>query len=239
MSPMDSLRFYVILSIVACVMAMVAAVNGYQEDADVDRTDRAIVGMALLLVSVLGISMALRPNWRCLLTEPERAGDDEGDGAGNGLPGPRRRGHHPECEPFSGHTLSWGGRVRCAGCTGLTVGALVTIAMTIGYVLLPTPDPALLGPGLVLCGLALVAVDLYAAAMGASDPMANMALNGLMVMGFGFVSIGMLEATGDWSWGLVGVVFSVLWMDTRIQLSRWNHVATCMVCPEACTAYHP
>ncbi|MCK4969662.1 MAG: hypothetical protein KAS77_04025, partial [Thermoplasmata archaeon] len=66
MSPMDSLRFYVILSIVAGVMAMVVAVNGYQEDADVDRTDRAIVGMALLLVSVLGISMALRPNWRRL-----------------------------------------------------------------------------------------------------------------------------------------------------------------------------
>lgn len=235
---MDNLRFYIILSIVAGVMASVVSINGYQEDGDVDRTDRAVVGMALLMVSVLGISMALRPNWRRLITEPDRTGDGEGDGDDTRLPGPRRRGHHPECEPFSGHTLSWGGRVRCAGCTGLTLGALVTIVMVIGYVLLPIPDPALLGPGLVLCGLALVAVDLYAAAMGASDPMANMALNGLMVMGFAFVSIGLLESTGEWTWGLIGVVFSVLWMDTRIQLSRWNHSATCTVCPEACKAYH-
>ncbi len=90
---------------------------------------------------------------------------------------------------------------------------------------------------MVVAGLSLVALVLGTALVGKVHPWASLLLNALLVVGFALVSIGLLEATGELAWALVGVVLSVLWMDTRIQLSRWNHAAVCALCPEGCVAY--
>jgi hypothetical protein len=37
--------------------------------------------------------------------------------------------------------------------------------------------------------------------------------------------------------GLVGIIICFLWLDTRIQLSRWNHLKTCRRCPKACKSF--
>jgi len=228
---------YLLLSILGGMLVLVVALAGHQDEVNLTSNERRIVVTPLNVACALGISMALRPNWRRRWFGEEGAVDEGAADADGPPPGPRRRGHHPECETFASHTVTWRGRVRCAGCTGLAIGAFAVIVLGIAYVRSPTSITWAPGTSLVLAGVSLVAVDLFAAWAGGIDPRANMALNGLMVMGFAFVSIGMLEATGDWLWGLVGVVFSVLWMDTRIQLSRWNHAATCTVCPEACAAY--
>ena len=127
----------------------------------------------------------------------------------------------------------------CAGCTGLALGSVLLMAIVLAYILIDPDGSSPMGLLMVVGGLSLVALDLFAAATGLANPLANGALNALMVLGFAMVAIGLLEATGSAFWGLMGVVLSVLWMDTRIQISRWNHVATCLVCPEGCVAYHP
>ncbi len=232
------IRMYILLSILGGVLVLVVALFGYQDDVDLTSNERRIVVTPLNVACAIGISMALRPNWRRRWFGDEGAVDGGTADADKPPPGPRRRGHHPECDTYASHTVTWRGGVRCAGCTGLAVGAFVAIVLGIVYVRLPTSITWAAGPALVLAGMSLVALGLFAAWAGGIDPRANMTLNALMVLGFAFVSIGLLEATGDWLWGLVGVVFSVLWMDTRIQLSRWNHAASCTVCPEACKAYH-
>jgi hypothetical protein len=93
------------------------------------------------------------------------------------------------------------------------------------------------GLAMVLAGLSLVALDLGVALAGAVDPRAGLGLNALMVLGFVMVSVGLLETTGELTWGLMGLVLSVLRMDNSIQLSRWNHAAVCTVCPDRCVAY--
>jgi hypothetical protein len=161
----------------------------------------------------------------------------EASGEGHRLPGPPRKGHHPECERFASHTISIRGRVQCAGCTGLTIGAFAVILLISVYVGFPSSLEEWDGTAMVLVGLTLVALDLGAALLGGVGPRAGLGLNALMVVGFALVSIGLLEGTGQMPWGLVGVVLAVLWMDTRIQISQWNHAALCAVCPEACVAY--
>ena len=48
-------------------------------------------------------------------------------------------GHHPDCPEFSGHVLRVYGRVLCVGCTGLALGAVLSIlggAATLSCVML-------------------------------------------------------------------------------------------------------
>lgn len=236
MSEVDQVRTQLGLSVIAGLLVLVITVLGYQEVVSVTDADRALLAICLSISYILGISMALQPNWRSrfIRAREARAGSRDDDGP---LPGPPRKGHHPDCTGFAGHTVSWGGRIRCAGCTGLVMGAVAAILLTTAYVLEPPSVLWTYGPGLVIAGIALVALDLFAANAGGLDPRAGLGLNALMIVGFAMVCVGLLESTGEVTWGLVGVVLSALWMDTRIQLSRWNHATMCALCPEGCVAY--
>jgi hypothetical protein len=237
MTGVDRIRTQIVLSVIAGLMVLaIVMLTDRAEDVKVTYTDRAMLSVALGAAYIIGISMALRPNWRSRY----RRGPLSGTGAsvdGKPLPGPPRRGHHPDCDAFMDHTITWSGRTRCAGCTGLTVGASAAILLTAMYAF----DPVLVlwtsGPGLVMAGVALVALDLFASVTGGLDPRAGMGLNALMMVGFTMVSVGLLETTGELTWGLVGVVNSALWMDSRIQVSRWNHAALCAACQKECVAY--
>jgi hypothetical protein len=236
MTEVGRVRSQVVLSAVAGILVLAITSLGYRSGVDVYDGDRALLAITLAAAYVLGISMALRPNWRSRFGKGDRAVSSPHGGKGP-LPGPPRRGHHPDCGAFEGHTVEWSGRTRCAGCTGLTVGAIAAILLTLVYVVDPPSVLWTSGPGLVIAGIALVTLDLFAALAGGLDPRAGMGLNALMMVGFALVSAGLLESTGELTWGLVGVIVSTLWMDTRIQVSRWNHAAVCAVCPEACVAY--
>lgn len=236
MSEVDRVRTQLALSVIAGLLILVITVLGYQDVVDVTDADRALLAICLSTSYILGISMALRPNWRSRFSRARQAqgGSLADDGP---LPGPPRKGHHPDCDGFAGHTLTWGSRTRCAGCTGLAMGAVAAILLSAAYALEP---PAVLwtyGPGLVIAGIALVALDMFAANAGGLDPRAGLGLNALMMIGFALVCVGLLESTGEVTWGLVGVVVSALWMDSRIQVSRLNHAAICVACEGECVAY--
>lgn len=240
MSARGKVRTYLLLSVAAGAMVLVVSIAGGDPAARPGGTARGTLGAALLLAAFLGSLSALRPNWTrgCLGRAPDHGGDAPDD-PGEGLPGPPRRGHHPECETFGSHVVHLRGRPRCAGCTGLAVGSLCILPLVLLYVALPAALEPWGGPAMVLTGLSLVALDLGAAVAGSVGARAGLGLNALLVVGLALVSIGLLEATGELGWGLVGVLLCLLWVDARAQVSRWNHVAACAVCPDACVAYPP
>lgn len=236
MTKVHRIRTYLVLSALAGAMVLIIALWDHSEDPDVGRTDRALLAIALNAAYIVGVSMALWPNWRSRLGSPRQSREATPED-GPSLPRPPRRGHHPQCDAFTGHTIHWHGRTRCAGCLGLTVGALVAIGLTALYVV--EPETLVWGyrPGLAVAGVALVAVGLFASLTGGLDPRAGLGLNALLMLGFALASVGLFESTGDLTWGLVGVVISALWMDTRIQVSRWNHAVVCVACEKDCVAY--
>ena len=223
------------------IMVLVIATVGHVPDAAVADMDRRVLAAALIVACSLGISMAVRPNWwrRRLCEEGVEAEEaKEAEGGSKVVPeGPPRRGHHPICEPFRGHTISLGRKDRCAGCTGLAAGSVLVIVLSLIYAAYPDTMEWLDGLAMAYVGTMLVVLTLFAAAAGGVESRASLGLNFLMVLGFGMVAVGLLESTGELAWGLVGVVLSALWMDTRIMLSRWNHATVCTVCPEECVAY--
>lgn len=238
MTELERTQAHVALSMVAGIMVLVIATLGHVADAAVEDLDRRVLATALILACSLGISMAVRPNWwrRRLCEPPTEAGTAVGEG--DAAPGgPPRRGHHPICVPFGGHTMTLLGKKRCAGCTGLSAGASLVIVLSVIYAAFPDTMEWLDGLAMAYVGTMLVVLALFAAAAGGVESRASLGLNFLMVLGFGMVAVGLLESTGELAWGMVGVVLSALWMDTRIMLSRWNHATVCAVCPEACVAY--
>lgn len=240
MSARGEVRTYLLLSLVAGAMVAAVALLGGDPDARAGLQERRVLGLALMLTACLGAVSAIRPGW-WRGTRPRDGGPGEGppDKAASAPPGPPRRGHHPECEAFAPHTITLLGRARCAGCTGLVAGVASILPLVWLYIAHPASLEPWDGAAMVLVGLALVALDLGAAMAGGVGPRAGLVLNALLVAGLALVSIGLLESTGDLPWGLLGVLLGLLWVDTRIQLSRWNHVTTCAVCPRTCVAYLP
>ena len=61
--------------------------------------------------------------------------------------------------------------------------------------------------------------------------------NVILVLGFIMVTISIFEIKGDKIYGVLGIIISVLWLDTRIQLSNYLHSSICSDCVKKCKMY--
>jgi hypothetical protein len=136
------------------------------------------------------------------------------------------RGHHPDCEKFSPNRITIGGRVFCAACSGLLIGAVVAMAgvvlFSLGFFGLGTGSlwVLLAGEMLMLLGLAQIKMGGYV----------KLAVNALFVVG-SYVSLIAADLAAQnllVDAYVVGFVVFMLWL--RISLSEWNNKKTCVAC---------
>jgi len=167
-------------------------------------------------ICILGIIAGIAPKWCTFASRSERRGSD-------GV-----AGHHPDCGHFPGHTVKWGGRVFCAGCSGLVLGAVLSL---IGLVSGGYPLDVVVGFwfGVLLVGLGLVQhfIDL-------GSGWVHFWLNICFVVGawFMFAAIQLINPSF-----LVSVYFlavTVFWIYARIRASQWTHVVVCRGCDTKC-----
>lgn len=229
-----NVAIYVILSAIGGVLLTVVAL--FSETGDITTNDKIVVGGAFIASCVFGISLAWRPGWtRCSWRNVSHA-DPRNQEATKGI---NWVGHHPDCENFRGHVIRLGNRNLCAGCTGLALGAILGIILTIPYILLPVnaqvPEEIL--RDLFFVGLVLVAIGFADIAFSLGGAGLHGDLSSFLVLGFFFVVVGIHQLSGSVAFGLMSILIAFLWLDTRIQLSRWRHVRTCEDCGEPCKAY--
>jgi protein-S-isoprenylcysteine O-methyltransferase Ste14 len=145
---------------------------------------------------------------------------------------PHWKGHHPNCERFSNHLIWIKERPYCAGCTGLALGAALSIIGSVLYFVLgvfPLDTEAVfwLGVCVVALGLAQHFVDL-------GSPHLHLVLNVGLVYG-SFLLAASLNVMGAslyveaYHLGLV-----VLWVASRISLSQEEHTRICRSCGLGC-----
>jgi hypothetical protein len=225
---------YVILSAIGAVLLTIVAL--FSEAGDITVNDKMIVGGAFIASCVFGISLALRPGWTKGPWRVHGHITSKDSVHGKGM---EWVGHHPDCDSFRSHVLSFGKRTLCSGCTGLGLGAVMGIVLTLPYILLPvrTSVPSDILLGLYFGGLALVAVGFADIAFSLGGSNLHGDFNLLLILGFLFVVVAVHQLSGSVAFGLISVLVCFLWLDTRIQLSRWRHVETCRKCSKACKAY--
>ena len=235
MSRKWSISLYLIFSIIGAVLLVTASILSFSKEASITLSDRIFVGGLFILSCILGISLALKPNWIRRLSSKDAS-------VSNGNPmneriNKRRRGHHPLCSRFQDHTISRNGNTFCAGCLGLAIGCVIAILLMFLFLII---FPYLTLTVFVLSmsiGMIIIAFSYIETVLPHRTAAGHVINNVLLVIGLFLVVAGVFGITKSPIIGAFAILISFLWLDTRVQLSNWNHEKMCRDCKNTCKAY--
>jgi len=187
---------------------------------------KPLIGSIFSAICILGIFASLFPR-QCSGSSHFQKREKEPAGAEICA---RVKGHHPDCEEFSAHVIRIGNHTLCAACTGLFLGGLIALTGTVLYFFngwnLETSSFQS-----VLIGIAGIALGFFQLKF---KGFVRSALNTLFVLGAFSVLIGIDALMKSISVDFFVIALVVFWLLTRIQLSRWDHLRTCLDCRSPC-----
>jgi hypothetical protein len=135
-------------------------------------------------------------------------------------------GHHPDCGRFSTHTIHAFGRVLCASCTGLCLGALFALTGTVLYFFVGWND-GLIGLLAVLVGQIGV---LFGFIQFKFKGYVRVFLNTFFAFAAFLTLAGIDGLAENMLIDLYVIALILFWLLTRIQISQWNHSRMCQAC---------
>jgi hypothetical protein len=195
--------------------------------------EKMVVAGIFIASGVVGISFLLRPNWvRRFISKKENTVKNHSDELQRSF-----QGHHPDCKTFENHRTIYRDKTWCTGCLGLLIGCLLSIILMILYVVVPFKQPLMISRLLFFFGLFIIGLVYLEILMDSRYSIIHIVFNGLLVLSFFFITESILELSGKIEYGLYTILLCILWLDTRIQLSRWHHRRLCSSCPEPCKIY--
>lgn len=122
---------YSILAIATAILTAAASLGGGSAQF-MSQGERSLLLGCFILLCTTGALLTIRP--RFLI--PFTLHDDGGGAQPPPYAGIRARaGHHPNCDEFKGHVFLLFGKKRCAGCTGLLIGSIVSAAVAFSFLL--------------------------------------------------------------------------------------------------------
>jgi hypothetical protein len=119
----------------------------------------------------------------------------------------------------------------------LAVGSIASILLMSVLIAISPQFPAGVWQVFLVSGLAMVGAKYLEPVVFQGDASVRFVFNALLVLGLLFVVIGAFQLTGNVIFGLLAIVLSFLFLDTRVQLSTIRHSQTCTSCRENCKAY--
>jgi hypothetical protein len=184
---------------------------------------RSPIGALYCILCLLGISAVFYPAKCKGLFKPIQERPAEAKTHSTPL---QTKGHHPDCQNFSGNRIKVGERIFCAACTGLLIGAIVALVGTIfyffGVLSIAWGSIWIVGLGEILMFAGLFQIKFA----GRAKAM----LNAVFVIG-SFLTLVEVDAIGKSvvvDLYVFGLISFLLWL--RISLSEWNNRRTCFRC---------
>lgn len=229
-----NLWYHILLSILGGVLFLLLVFTIADGKNSIDTIDRLFIGGAFISSCIFGISLALHPNW---IKRYKKQGIHGTNTKSPIAISRKRQGHHPDCDPFQGHTYTIKNNILCAGCTGLALGSFISIFLMIIYLIFFNDIPRVALLIFIIVGMGFIAINYVEIVLPKRTALAHVLSNGLLVIGFFFIIRGVFHLTGNLIYGILALIITFLWLDTRIQLSNWRHAKTCRNCSETCKAY--
>jgi len=203
---------------------------------------RPIVGSTYASICVLGAiavffpkkcSQTLNPkSWKTALTTTNGASQPEERKTTTLFGFKLTHGHHPNCESFRDHEFQIGNKTFCAGCTGLLIGALISLVTVSAYFL----SPVQLDIVIPLIGLGFITVlaGLLTPTLITGRSTIRLAMNALLILGMSSILVGTDTLLRSIQIDLYLISLDVVWLTTRISLSQISHERICTYCTRKC-----
>jgi len=139
-------------------------------------------------------------------------------------------GHHPFCDNFSFHEFRIKDKTFCTSCTGLLLGALISLFGAFIYFSSNLYIPSFF----ISIGLLAVALGLLLPLLNLKGTILRLSLNAFFIFGVFLILIGIDTLAQSVFIDLLLILFSIFWLFTRISLSQWNHQKICDECGNKC-----
>lgn len=195
--------------------------------------EKIVVPGVFIVCCVFGISFSLRPNWvRPFISKKDNTVKNYTDALQQSF-----QGHHPDCKTFEKHRMKFQNKTWCAGCLGLLIGCLLSIILMILYVVVPFQQPPTISRLLLFLGLLVIVLVYLEIIRESRHSIIHVLSNAILVLSFFFITTSIVELSGKSVYGFFMILLCILWLDTRIQLSRWHHRRLCSSCLQSCKIY--
>jgi hypothetical protein len=197
-----------------------------------------LIGLIFIIICSLGAIVGVRPSsFSRSFHKASKPTLDDSQRSDTLKQLPTKLGHHYSCDKFSDHVLNIRNKVYCAGCTGLTTGAVLSIYGGILYFFLGV---SLINEFLVFwIGFAGVFAGitqrhLYRA-LSVRSGFIRYILNVVFVLGAFLLFVGANQIVGNITVDIYILCVILLWIVNRIMLSSGEHERICMQCDiESC-----
>ena len=190
-----------------------------------------LIGVILITICLLGIVAGASPA-SCQQSQAIHTTEYHTKPTSQAQPKISKKGHHPTCDHFSAHVFHVNNQTYCAGCTGLIIGATISILGSIGYFLIgfPLPYPDLLfWLGLIGVALGLIQHTLYER-LKVKHGSVRVVVNIIFVISAFLTLVTVDYLTKHLIINLLLLSAICYWIYTRIMLSKANHSRICASC---------
>jgi len=220
--------FYSISSLSFLILAALALTN----QAGSVQAQKEAVGAAFGAICILGILAGISPsrfNRLFMHIQNKATSHNKPENTSQKKYEISYRGHHPDCGSFSSHVIHIGGRIYCAGCTGLIVGASIALAGTVVYVFQQSLSPQLVAISF-WTGMGGATLGLFQYNLFINKASIHFLLNVVFVVGAFLLLVGITEMNGSLSICVYFLIVILFLINSRSTLSRLEHEKKCAIC---------
>ena len=206
--------FYRNIIVTMTSLFLVAAVTiGYNNGVKLPFQSEATL-IFFLLICLFGVIVGLFPD---IIKRLSNKGHNKGEFIG----------HHPPCRIYNNHRIRFLNVSFCAGCTGLVIGAAVSIVITLVYKFFSHNFNSEL---VFWWGFILISSGLFQHRIDLENSAIHVFLNIVFVTGAALLRIGSEEINGSLVSNALVLVTILYLIQTRINLSSIEHNIICKKC---------
>ena len=233
MNQIRNISIYLLFSVLAAIFMSILVITSPSYTPPITIEEKGVIAGIFIISCVIGISFTFKPNW-IRRYQPWKNNREKNT---NKKAIRLFQGHHPDCYTFQNHRIQWKHKTCCAGCLGLLVGLCVSILLMLLYVILDVTQSKIISYSLFIIGLFIITFVYLEILYSNRHPLLHIFSNSLLPLSFFIIIIAVIGLTGKLVYGFFTILLCFLWLDVRIQLSKWRHGLLCTHCVEPCKMF--
>ena len=226
-------NYYILISSIFILMLIILNIFSFNSDIIIEKLYRIYITLIFIILCIFGFSLSIYPRWYYKIIKKNKKKFFNTKLDNNKI---KREGHHPKCSKFRNHVIKIKKKIICTGCLGLGIGSLISIFLIIYYFTSYNSEYSILYLYSFFLGLIIITISFIESFIN-NNPFFHVLSNIFLIIGFMLIIISTLENSGDIIYGLIAILASFLFLETRIQISLLKHMNICNQCIKNCKMY--